>query len=203
MNTKNMIQEQISTFADGELDDSHIDVALGALRSVEGRDAWAAYHEIGDVLRSDDMAISMSSDFAARLMKRLDDEPTVIAPRSLNQTCDEQAQQGLATAIAGTGKKRFTLQGMAAMAAVITLVITVVPQIMFDAPMPAAENIVTTTPAILLEADNSIAAGGASEELLRDASIDEYLLAHQRLSPSIYSAAQYARSTTFAIETDK
>ncbi len=38
---------------------------------------------------------------------------------------------------------------------------------------------------------------------LRDPLIDQYLLAHQRFSPSVYSTAQYARSAAFANEKDK
>jgi sigma-E factor negative regulatory protein RseA len=33
--------------------------------------------------------------------------------------------------------------------------------------------------------------------VLRDPRIDDYLLAHQRFSPSMYSTAQFARSATF------
>lgn len=39
--------------------------------------------------------------------------------------------------------------------------------------------------------------------VLRDPRIDDYLLAHQRFSPSVYSTAQYARSATFATNPDK
>jgi sigma-E factor negative regulatory protein RseA len=39
--------------------------------------------------------------------------------------------------------------------------------------------------------------------MLRDPDIDDYLLAHQRFSPSVYSTAQYARSATFATDTEK
>jgi sigma-E factor negative regulatory protein RseA len=37
----------------------------------------------------------------------------------------------------------------------------------------------------------------AGEVVLRDPRIDDYLLAHQRFSPSMYSTAQFARSATF------
>jgi sigma-E factor negative regulatory protein RseA len=39
--------------------------------------------------------------------------------------------------------------------------------------------------------------------VLRDPRIDEYLLAHQRFSPSMFSTAQYARSATFATDSGK
>jgi len=38
---------------------------------------------------------------------------------------------------------------------------------------------------------------------LRDPQFDQYLLAHQRFSPSVYSTAQYARSAAFANDKDK
>jgi sigma-E factor negative regulatory protein RseA len=38
---------------------------------------------------------------------------------------------------------------------------------------------------------------GTGEVVLRDPRIDDYLLAHQRFSPSMYSTAQFARSATF------
>jgi sigma-E factor negative regulatory protein RseA len=38
---------------------------------------------------------------------------------------------------------------------------------------------------------------------LRDPGIDDYLLAHQRFSPSVYSTAQYARSATFVNDSNK
>jgi sigma-E factor negative regulatory protein RseA len=43
---------------------------------------------------------------------------------------------------------------------------------------------------------------GYGTVVLRDPRIDEYLLAHQRFSPSLYSTAQYARSATFATDSD-
>src|SRR4051812_23919083 len=82
MNTNNMTQEQISALADGELDDSHVDAALAALRQGPGREAWDAYHQIGDVLRSDDMAVSLSPGFEARMAARLAAEPVILAPAS-------------------------------------------------------------------------------------------------------------------------
>ena len=63
MNTNYMTQEQISAFADGELDGGHTDVALAALRQPEGQAAWDVYHQIGDALRSEEMAVTLSPNF--------------------------------------------------------------------------------------------------------------------------------------------
>jgi sigma-E factor negative regulatory protein RseA len=48
------------------------------------------------------------------------------------------------------------------------------------------------------------ATDGTNEAVvLRDPGLDEYLLAHQRFSPSVYSTAQFARSSTFANDSGK
>jgi sigma-E factor negative regulatory protein RseA len=49
----------------------------------------------------------------------------------------------------------------------------------------------------------TVSAAKPGTVVLRDAQIDEYLLAHQRFSPSLYSTALYARSSTFVTESDK
>jgi sigma-E factor negative regulatory protein RseA len=48
-----------------------------------------------------------------------------------------------------------------------------------------------------------VSANAPEGVVLRDPRIDEYLLAHQRFSPSVYSTAQYARSATFATDSNK
>jgi sigma-E factor negative regulatory protein RseA len=70
-----------------------------------------------------------------------------------------------------------------------------------DAPTVNAATMLASAPqsAPLAEARVVAQQGG---EVLRDTRIDEYLLAHQRFSPSVYSTAQYARSATFAIDSD-
>jgi len=57
MNTKDMSREQISALADGELVDQQIDIALAVLRKPEEQVTWDLYHQIGDVLRSDEMGL--------------------------------------------------------------------------------------------------------------------------------------------------
>ncbi|HYD78438.1 MAG TPA: sigma-E factor negative regulatory protein [Paucimonas sp.] len=206
MNTKNTMHEQISAFADGEADESQIDIALAALRTPEGKTAWEDYHRIGDALRSDDMAFPMSADFSSKLMRRLEDEPPIVAaPRR------EQAEQPVHVidVHGASSAKRFMLPGMAAaVMAVLTVVVAqqwlggVKGSSGVDGP---AVGVVTMASA---PATTSVAAGAAASthkerDLVRDPGIDEYLLAHQRFSPSVYSTAQYARSATFAVDSDK
>ncbi|TMH09782.1 MAG: anti-sigma 24 factor [Betaproteobacteria bacterium] len=75
--------ESLSALADGELDSAAATRACAAWRDDRAaRATWHAYHLIGDVLRSDDLALPASRDaaFVAALRTRLADEPIVLAP---------------------------------------------------------------------------------------------------------------------------
>jgi sigma-E factor negative regulatory protein RseA len=201
MNINNSTQEQISAFADGEVSDSQSEVALAALRASENRATWDLYHQIGDTLRSEDMGFEMSPGFAARFAKRLEQEPTILAPEIFQQKVGRQAQTA-SSVNSSNPIKRFWLQGVATAAAVATLALVAAPQLMVaskDAPAPIA----TTTMLAATTPDDAHVTAQQEGVVLRDPGIDEYLLAHQRFSPSVYSTAQYARSATFAIDTNK
>jgi sigma-E factor negative regulatory protein RseA len=186
MNT-NLTREHISAFVDNELSDAHIDAALAALHKDEGRDTWNLYHQIGDALRSDDLNVELSADFTERMFARLDAEPTIIAP---------------AAAPVQKSYRRFAMPGMAAAAVAIMAVLTV-PKMMTQEPAAIGAGATQTVAAAAPAEVTTVAVAGQNGEVLRDARIDDYLLAHQRFSPSVYSTAQYARSATFAVETDK
>jgi sigma-E factor negative regulatory protein RseA len=219
MNTNTMSREQISALIDNELADSQIDIALAALRQPDQQAAWDIYHQIGDVLRSDDMAISMRPDFAARMAARLDAEPAIIAPSLAGRSASRQ--QAGASREAGLNRrnnrlKRFGLPGVVAAAAASVALITG-PQLMVamkgstsqDNPqvmMASTSQPVSGASMVAASASQSavvvpVASGNGT--ILRDPHIDEYLRAHQRFSPSVYSSAQLARSATLAHDSDK
>jgi sigma-E factor negative regulatory protein RseA len=182
MNTKEIIREQISAFADGESTD--VEGALAALRHPEQKGVWELYHRIGDSLRSDEMAFELSADFASRLSARLDAEPTVIAPTAT-------------TASAGKwmplhASKRWTLPRLAAAAAVATGAFILTPKLMNTVN---GDRVLAEVPPVIapVAAQVSVSSITSDGVMLRDPNIDDYLLAHQRFSPSVYSTAQYAR----------
>lgn len=224
MDTKEKTQEQISALADDELSDSQIEVTLAALRDPEARVDWELYHQIGEVLRSDDMAVSLSEGFSARMAARLAAEPAIVAPAP--QAAPQAVPQVVPSVAAAGGGfvlverfRRFAMPGMAA-AAVATAVFVTAPQMLVakkdvgadngpavalvaSRPVPAAD--VVAMPAVIgtaASAESEVVAAQQGE-VLRDPRIDEYLMAHQRFSPSVYSSAQYARSATFASDTGK
>jgi sigma-E factor negative regulatory protein RseA len=71
-NKKN--REFISALSDGELPRIDLELAVAALDSPEGREAWERYHHIGDILRAEPTP-DLSPGFAERLAARLAAEP--------------------------------------------------------------------------------------------------------------------------------
>ena len=189
MNTKSLVQERISVFADGETSDEQLDIALADLRDESGKATWERYHQIGDLLRSDEMAAPLSVGFSASMAARLAAEPALVAPV-------------LAVQARKSGLRRIALPGvLAAAAAAVAFVGT--PQLMVamhGAPSTAAVAVVSDSGVARTALNANAARAGV---VMRDQGIDEYLMAHQRFSPSVYSSAQYARSATFANESGK
>lgn len=207
-----MKREQISALADSELTDNHVDAALVALRQVEEREVWDIYHQIGDVLRSNEMAITLRPDFAARMAARLESEQTIIAP--VHPAVDTSLIQ---PAPRRRALKKLAVPGMIAAAAAAVALMAAPPLMVAKNESPAIANeqiMIASAAKSMTVSHTSVtapalakvrAASDATREgvVLRDPRIDEYLLAHQRFSPSLYSTAQYARSATFATDSDK
>lgn len=199
-------------------------IALAALRSSkEEREAWAVYHQIGDVLRSEDMGVPLGAGFSARMSALLDAEPAIVAPQVAAQLADKEVKPAVAARAAANGDHRagrlvrFLLPSAAAAAAAVAAVFVAMPQqavVSADsgATVPVAQ--VASAPVSVPSAIAPVSADAGAPnvtqlstlaqqgEVKRDPRIDDYLFAHQRFSPS-YSSVQYARSAAFAVDADK
>lgn len=83
MNTN--LDDRISALMDGELEEGDaVRVILQFKNRGDMCSDWETYHLIGDVLRQRG-DIGLSAGFSERLASRLDNEPTVLAPRRLPQ----------------------------------------------------------------------------------------------------------------------
>lgn len=73
------MKEKISALMDDELEPSASEHVFVALKK-DGQllEHWSTYHLIGDAMRG---SAELGDDFYERVMRRLDDEPTVLAPR--------------------------------------------------------------------------------------------------------------------------
>ena len=74
------MKQKISALMDGELfDDEAASCLVGLKPDSAARKDWAVYHLIGDAVRQPE---HISADLSASVSVRMQDEPTVLAPRS-------------------------------------------------------------------------------------------------------------------------
>lgn len=192
MNMNKMMDTRISAFADGTLDVTQHEQMLLALQQPEARQTWESYHCIGDVLRSPETAIGFSAGFSSKMAALLAAEPAHLCAAAMVEPTLDDAAAGPWQAAAML--RRFGMRG-AAVAAAVVFTLVAIPKLGFL--HSAASGV-----ASLSATANPVGAGiHAASAVLRNPQIDEYLLAHQRYSPSVYNTAQFARSATFV--TDK
>ena len=173
--------ERLSAFVDGELfGEEHLNKFIADLDH-EDRATWSRYHLIGDTLRSDDLAVSpaASNAFLGGFAARFEAEAHVLAPAAM-----PVAQRLLSL-------RRRVLPAFAVAAAAATLTWIVVPQLqgvggpgMGSAQVASVSShgdavqriamasvpVATTQPAI------------QDANIIRDASLDQYLEAHQQFA---------------------
>ena len=185
------LKEQLSAFVDAEHEPQQFDLLLSALRSDENKKVWETYHEIGDILNSEDLSIALSPGFKEKMQARLATEATYI----------------------NTKRKKsnpFNHKIAYATAAMVALIAVFVPKFAgndgaevnapyFTGQFAATNNVVQAkSPLLVLTASQrqnpdqaTNYKQGARPQMLRDPLVDSYLAAHQRYSKSMYSAVEY------------
>lgn len=191
-------QEKISIALDGELSESEFQELLIALESTQGQADWDLFHQIGDILRSDELDIELSSDFSKKMAQRLAAEPyhllpiphenkvVLLEPRRWRQRLwsGMAVAAGLLVVVNITHSPNSELSGTNSLARLSASASKGVSTVAASAGSDALVN----------KPSRTISRQGV--EVLRDPEIDQYLAAHQRFSPSVYSAVEYARPTT-------
>jgi sigma-E factor negative regulatory protein RseA len=209
MKTDTSKQEHISALLDGELSVQECDTVFAGLAGPEGKQAWDTYHQIGDVLRSDDLAVNLSAGFSSRFSVLLEAEPVILAPKSkpASKPLLEHPEMPAVANAAAMAKLRFSWNvAIASMAAAAAVAFIMAPQVntLFgnnpagpqlarvnnSAGMPAAQQSGPVQLVADASAPESQSRPSDEPEMLRDPRIDSYLLAHQRFSPAISNAAQ-------------
>lgn len=162
--------EKISALMDSELSGQETHQAMLRLGDTpEAREAWATYHLIGDVMRDQNVGV----DVVGRVASALQNEPTVLAPQRPAKPA-----------------KAFTY---ALSAAASVSAIAVVGWMAFStgsiAP-PSAELAKAGTPAAQIAVEPQLVSAPT------DSQMNEYLLAHQGVSPSsgLQGVAPYIRT---------
>lgn len=104
MDTNKKIREYISAFADGELPDADLELALAALRDADGRQTWDLYHQIGDALRAEPGHAELSTDFGARLADKLAGEPMPLRRATGRPGTPVEALAAIAPSVVAAGE---------------------------------------------------------------------------------------------------
>lgn len=198
--------EQVSALADGELDSAAAAKACALWhRDAAVRQSWHAYHLIGDVLRSDDLAAEPRRDaaFLDQLRTRLSHEAVVLAPQA-----PAQAQRGGGRAMSLERRtsgirhapwlfSSAVAAGLIAVVGVFTFTRTVDPGVSVNGTLASNE---AATRAGARADDLTLAGSGAGfgagfgsvatprsaapDHLVRDARLDAYLAAHKQFAGS-------------------
>jgi sigma-E factor negative regulatory protein RseA len=177
-------REMISALADGQLaGDAFARGVELAATDAAAREAWHAYHLIGDVLRSGELAHCAPADrFIGRLQERLRGEQVSIEAPAVSpvQVAPREA--------ANDGAFRWKMMAAAAsVAAVSAIAWTVV-----GVPGKPAGPQVATVPA------GTVLTGTQRGVMIRDPRLDEFLAAHRQVGgAALVAPAGYLRNATF------
>jgi sigma-E factor negative regulatory protein RseA len=210
-------RQRLSALVDGEAASEDLQGVLGSVRE-HGRmlsatwEIWHAYHLIGDVMRSDDLAGAGRDDaFLERLRTRLAKEPVVVAPA---QPAAHASAEGVERRQVGHGvpagkSRRSWAASLAAAAGVMALtgglVITRVNE-PTDNSTNAASTLAQAVPASAAEtvaqrvpATEELKVVTANGTLVRDARLDQYLSAHKQFggSSALGVPSGFLRSATY------
>jgi sigma-E factor negative regulatory protein RseA len=173
--------DRISAFMDGETRRHEARQAILHLKQdQEYCESWNTFHLIGDVMRGDPL---LRDGFTVRLRSRLQQEPTVLAPRF-----SWRKPVSLALSAAAS---------LAAVAVILTLVFTDNP--LQPQPQLAAVPKPETTGSIQTAAlPQPVPAANQSR-------VNKYLMAHQEFSPStaLQGVAPYVRTVSTAHDIDR
>ena len=172
-------RQQLSSLMDGDgSGDAVADACALWRQDAQSRADWHAWHLIGDVLRSDELAARPARDeaFLQALRVRLADEPVPFAPQAQPLPQTDAAPAVLvangAPVASMPGRRRHWLMAPAAMAAGFMAVAGVM-LVLRGSPVDAGG------PAVAKAGSPGAA---ASAVLVRSAQLDRYLSAHRALA---------------------
>jgi sigma-E factor negative regulatory protein RseA len=161
--------ENVSALMDGELEAHQADTQVTRLRnSDELKDGWETFHLIGDALRGERR---LNSRIASALSERLAAEPTILAPSRTPARRPMTYALSAAASVAGVALVAWVALSTNPLAPTDNVV---------SAPVPG------------------LAAAPQVANLPDNGKMNEYLLAHQGVSPStvLQGLAPYVRTVT-------
>ncbi|MEX3605387.1 MAG: RseA family anti-sigma factor [Burkholderia sp.] len=184
-------RERLSALIDGESPDGlSFAQILVSFRDTERR-AWSEFHAIGDALRSDELAIepAVSQAFTARFSAAFAAEPHLIELAAI-----AVAATSSASPLKHALRRRF-VPALAVAAAAATLTWIVVPQLRTAGQLGVSPvQVASVAPQ---ELQRVAASSHQDVNIIRDASLDQYLEAHQQFAqqPVVSGSMSLIRTT--------
>ena len=175
-------RQNLSALMDAELEpDAVLRVCAGWSQDADARATWHAYHLIGDVLRSEDLATPPACDeaFMQALRARLVFEPVPLAPAPLLQNPPALAGRGAA---AGRSARWWMAPAAVAAGFVAVASLLVVTRVFLP---DATDGTVLAKRAAGAAGDGVVLTAGA---LVRNPGLDRYLEAHRSLANGLVVA---------------
>lgn len=185
--------ERVCDLADGRLPDAECVQAFDTLLSdQQAMQTWHAYHVIGDVLRSSELAPSGGDlAFLERLERRLADEP---ARPVVAQSVREPVNANLHSANASVFRWKM-LSGLAGIALIGAVGLSLWTQTsrQGDAQIAMPGTVVPPAPTTVVAADTAVG------PMLRDQRLDELMAAHRQLGghSALQVPAGFLRNATY------
>lgn len=198
--------ERVSALADGCLQEDEVAQALAAVLSDPGAmQTWHAYHVVGDVLRSPELA-PLGGDFAflKKLEYRLRQEqrrpelavPEAVSPHAVALVVDAAPLR------AGLHSANRSVFRWKMLASAVSMVLVVVVGVGLWSP-PAARMVAQVqTPPVVDVSPPTLAVNGReadAEVMIRDARLDELMAAHRQVGghSALQVPAGFLRNATF------
>jgi sigma-E factor negative regulatory protein RseA len=190
-------RQGLSAFVDGEADDAVTgQVCTGWRVDADLRASWHAYQLIGDVMRSDELATAPGRDsaFLLALRTRLAAEPVILAPEVMAEPLPDRRRAGwtwkaptaVAAGFVAVAGALFWMQGVPLSAGGPDIVASSVGGAAADKSAdPAADG----EPQMLV----------ADRQLVRDARLQRYLMAHEQFggSSALGASSGFLRAATY------
>lgn len=220
MNTTSNHNARISSMVDGDMTDEEFASVYALLKEggdeqiLATRATWDMYHQIGDVLRSDELDLRLSDSFSTKMAHLLEQEPSILVPnvnvsaKDSDTKTDKDTQVALAEIALKGNKSRY--MAMTSIAAAVMVAFVMTPQILPLLGNKVQNNVQAVqtaptkefqVPAVQL-ANNRESSEQLTEfapslanqvELLRDPNLDSYLMAHQKASPAFANNGRYVK----------
>ena len=198
MTETEMNGEKLSALVDGELNGAEYGQALDAINlSPELRRRWMRYHTASDALKNSLPAALIKPDFSSRVMRAIDAEPTIFAPRNITRKINPLVKQlaGLAiaasvTAVAVLGVQTWRLEPTAEP---IATAVQVAPPVADLIRPVVATTTTAATNTVTVDADSATLPAHVQSQ------INQYLLNHQS-ALAAQRMLPYARIVGYAAE---